>query len=124
MITDILVAGIPMLILAADDDDQINGLLMQESRKTDRSKTKHSKWARKEYFAIFGEKGRTIAQAVKAETGAREEQVNSVMALFLPTFVDVIEEENPPDEEVLADIFHEEAEEIRSDNLLAAESQF
>jgi hypothetical protein len=117
-INSILATGIPMMVVVAADDAQISDLLFEESRKKDRSKTKHRKYARKDYFSIFGKKGHTINRAVIAETDAKEGDINDVMALFLPTFVDVIEEENPLDGEALAELFRTDAEEIRSDSFL------
>ena len=118
-ISSILVTGIPMMIVVAADDAQISDLLFEESRKKDRSKAKHRKFARKDYFNIFGKAGHTINRAVIAETEAKEGDINDVMALFLPTFVDVIEEENPLDVEALTELFRTDAEEIRSDNFMA-----
>ena len=115
-VDSVLLAGIPMMTAVAAADPQITDRLFLESKKQNRSKAKHRKYAVKDYFTMFGDKGRPMTQAIAAETGASEGDVNGVLALYMPTFVDAIEEENPPDDETLADLFHADAEEARSEN--------
>jgi len=115
-VSSILVAGIPMMTAVAADDPQITGRLFLESKKTDRSKTKKIQYAVKDYFTLFGDKGRPLTQTVAAQTGAREGDVNNVMGLFLPIFVDAIEEEHPRDEEALGELFRADVDEAKSDS--------
>jgi hypothetical protein len=44
------------------------------------------------------------------------------MGLFLPIFVDAIEEEHPRDEEELAQLFREDMEEVKSDSPVFADT--
>ena len=114
-ITDILVAGIPMMVSIAADDVQITGRLFEESKKKDRSKTKHREYAVRDFLAIFGEKAPTMSEAITAETGANKGDIYNVMGLFLPTFVDAIEEEKPQDDTALAELFRADADEAESE---------
>ena len=115
-VDSVLLAGIPMMTAVAAADPLITDRLFLESKKQGRQKAKHRKYAVKDYFAMFGDKGRPMTQAVAAETGASEGDVNGVLALYLPTFVDAIEAENPPNDEALADLFHADAEEATSES--------
>jgi hypothetical protein len=112
-ITDILVAGIPMMVSVAADDTQISGRLFEESKKKDRSKTQHREYAVRDFLTVFGEKAPTMSEYITAETGASKGDIYNVMGLFLPIFLDAIEEENPQDDKALAELFRADADEAR-----------
>lgn len=114
-VNKILVAGIPMMAAVAADDEHVAQRLYNESNNPQRSRTKHRKYAVKDYFMIFGDKGRPLTQAVAGQTGASEGDVNNVLGLFLPTFIDAIEEEHPQGEAALAGVFRADAAEARRD---------
>ncbi|MFL7868413.1 MAG: hypothetical protein AB8I58_06265 [Anaerolineales bacterium] len=121
-VSRILVAGIPMMTAVAADDPQIAERLFSESKKKDRSKTKKLQYAVKDYFTLFGDRGLPLTKTVAAQTGDQVGDVNNVMGLFLPIFVDAIEEEHPRDEEELAQLFREDMEEVKSDSPVFADT--
>ena len=55
-------------------------------------------------------------EAIAEEAGLTYGDVNVVMALFLPTYVDAIEEENPQSEEDLAEMFRADTDHARSES--------
>lgn len=116
-ITNILLVGIPKMILFAADDTQITGRLFEESQKKDRNKTKHREYAVRDFLTIFGDKAPTMSQAITAKMGAGKADIYNVLGLFLPTFVDVIEEENPQNDEELADLFRAEVDAAKGKSL-------
>lgn len=109
----ILSVGIPMMTIVAADDPKVTDLLFKESKKKGRDKKKSKKEAEKGFFDIFGDKGHKMNKAIAEESGATEEEVDGVMSLFLPTFVDAIAEEEPQDEKALGKMFKKEEEEIK-----------
>ena len=109
-ITDILVAGIPIMVSVAADDVQITGRLFEESKKKDRSKTKHREYAVRDFLTIFGEEAPTMSEVITAETGASKGDIYNVLGLFLPTFLDAVEEENLQDDTALAELFRADAD--------------
>ena len=115
-VSSVVVLGVPMMTSIAADDPEITGLLYQESKKKNRVKKPHRKFATKDFFTIFGEKGRSMNEAIAGEAGVNYGDVNVVMALFLPTYVDAIEEENPQSEEELAEMFRADADQVKSDS--------
>jgi hypothetical protein len=115
-VNSVLVLGVPMMTAIAADDPEITGLLYKESKKNDRVKKPHRKFATKDFFAIFGGKGRSMNEAIAEEAGLTYGDVNVVMALFLPTYVDAIEEENPHSEEALSEMFRADADQAKSDS--------
>ena len=102
-----------MMVSIAADDTQITGRLFEESKKKDRSKTKHREYAVRDFLTIFGDKAPTMSEYITAETGASKGDIYNVMGLFLPIFLDAIEEENPQDDKALAELFRADADEAR-----------
>lgn len=110
----ILSVGIPMMTFMAADDPQITDLLFKESKKKDRKKTKNKKEAESNYFSIFGkDKAEKMNKAIAEETGTTEEEVNGVMSMFTPYFVDAIAEEDPKDAGALHKLFKDDTEEAK-----------
>lgn len=112
-IARILAVGIPMMTWVASDDPKITDLLFKESKKKDRKKDKSRKEAEEDFFSIFGEKGHTMNKLIAEEADATEEEVNGVMSLFMPTFLDGIAAEEPKDSGALGKMFGKEAEEAK-----------
>jgi hypothetical protein len=115
-VSSVVVLGVPMMTSVAADDPEITGLLYEESKKKNRVKKPHRKFATKDFFTIFGEKGRSMNEVIAGEAGVNYGEVNVVMALFLPTYVNAIEEENPQGKEELAEIFRADADQAKSDS--------
>jgi hypothetical protein len=113
MVNSILAVGVPMMIMAGGEDPSITDRLFGQSKKKDRKKDKGRKEAEGDFFNIFGDKGHAMNKAIAEETGATEDQVNGVMGLFLPTFVDGIAEEEPEDAGALNKMFKQESEEVK-----------
>jgi hypothetical protein len=118
-IVKILSVGIPMMTFMLSDDPDITDLLFKESKKKDRKKKKSKKEAEKDYFNMFGEKGKKMNKAIAEEADATEEEVNGVMSLFMPSFVDAIEEEDPEDSKALGKMFKKESDEMKKEPSLA-----
>jgi hypothetical protein len=110
----VITTGIPRMVIVTADNPEIVDLLFKESRNEQRSKVKDRKMAVLEFFSIFGADGRAMNEAIAADTGAQYADVNGVMALFLPTFVDAIEEEAVKDPLALRTLFRVEAQEIQA----------
>jgi hypothetical protein len=105
------------MIIVAADDTQITALLYEESQKKDRSKAKHREYAVRDFLTTFGDKAPIMSQAITTETRANKADIYNVLGLFLPTFVDVIEETvieetGPQNDQELAQLFRAEAGEI------------
>lgn len=113
LVGKILFAGIPMMTFLAADDPKITDLLFKESKKKDRKKKKSRKEAEDDFFNIFGDKGHRMNKAITEETGATEEEVNGVMGLFMPAFIDAIAEEEPEDSKALGNLFREDVDEVK-----------
>ncbi len=109
----ILSVGIPMMGLLAADDPKITDALFKESKKKNRKKDKNKDEAEKDFFNIFGDKGKKMNKEIAEETGATEEEVNGVMSLFMPSFIDAIAEEDPKDEKALGKLFKDDTEEAK-----------
>jgi Bacterial protein of unknown function (DUF937) len=113
LIGKVLSVGIPMMTFLAADDPKISDLLFKDSKKKGRKKDKGRKDAEKDFFNIFGDKGHKMNKEIAKETGATEDEVNGIMSLFLPTFVDAIEEEDPQDAKGLGKLFKSDEEEVK-----------
>lgn len=107
----ILAVGLPMMTFLLADDPKISDLFFKESKKKGRDK-KNKKEAEDEFFKIFGDKGKKMNKAIAKETGATEEEVNGVMSLFLPSFMDAVDEEGPEDAGALNKMFKSATEQI------------
>lgn len=114
LVGKILAVGIPMMTFSAAKDPTVADLLFKESKKKDRKKKKKSKKeAENDYFSLFGkDKAKKMNKAIAKEAGATEDEVNDVMSLFTPLFVDAIAEEEPEDVSVLQTLFKREEEEV------------
>ncbi len=113
MFDGILGVGIPMMMFIAADDPQITDLLFKESKKKNRKQPKNQKEAEDEFFNIFGDKGHAMNKAIAEETGASEDDVNGVMGLFMPSFIDAVAEEEPEDANALGKMFGKESKEAK-----------
>ncbi len=109
----ILSVGIPMMTIVASEDKGITDLLFKESKKKKKGGKKDKKEAEENYFNIFGDKGKKMNKEIAKETGSTEKEVNGVMSLFMPTFVDGIAEEEPEDAGALGKIFKAGEEEVK-----------
>jgi hypothetical protein len=110
----ILAVGIPMMTFLAADDPKVSDLLFKESKKKDRKKDKSKKEAEADYFHLFGkDKAQKMNKAIAEETGTTEDEVNGVMSLFTPFFVDAVAEEDPEDAGALGKLFKSESEDAK-----------
>lgn len=82
-------------------------------QKQNRGKDRGREESEQHFFNIFGDKGRKMNKEIADETGATEEEVNGIMASFLPTFESVIAEEDPKDEKKLMKMFRKDADHAR-----------
>lgn len=109
-IARVLSVGVPMMAWVASDDPSITDLLFKESKKKDSRKNKDRKEAEDDFFNIFGDKGHTMNKLIAEEADATEEEVNGIMSLFMPTFLDGIAAEEPKDSGSLNKMFKKETE--------------
>jgi hypothetical protein len=109
----VLMVGVPMMIFAGSEDEGIAGRLFGNSKKKDKKKEKSRKEAEDDYFQVFGDKGHKMNKAIADVTGAKEEEVDGIMGLFLPTFEDAIAEEELEDAGALQKMFRREADDAK-----------
>ena len=110
----ILGVGIPMMTFLAADDPKVTDLLFKESKKKDRKKDKSQKEAESDYFRLFGkDNAAKMNKGIAEETGATEDEVNGVMSLFTPFFVDAVAEEEPADAGALGMMFKKDEEDVK-----------
>ena len=112
MVNSILAVGIPMMMFAGADDPTISDKIFGESKKKDKKKDKGRKEAEDDFFNIFGDKGHAMNKAIAEETGATEDEVNGVMGLFMPTFLQGVSEEEPESAGALNNMFNESKKEV------------
>jgi len=110
-VLNILGVGIPMMTFLAAGDPSISNLLFDDSKKKDKKKSQ--KESEDDFFNIFGDKGRAMNKEIAKETGSTEEEVNGVMGLFMPTFIDDIAAEEPQDGAALNKMFKQETEDAK-----------
>jgi hypothetical protein len=109
----VLEAGIPSMIFAGAEDEGVAKRLFSSSKDKDRGKERSREESEKHFFNIFGDKGRKMNKEIAAETGATEAEVDGIMSAFLPTFENVIAEEDPKDEKKLMKMFRKDADHAR-----------
>jgi len=110
----ILAVGIPMMTVLTAEDPKVTDLIFKDSKKKDRKKNKSKKEAESDYFRLFGkDKAQKMNKAIAKETGTTEDEVNGVMSLFTPFFVDAVAEEEPEDANALGKLFKQEEEEVK-----------
>jgi hypothetical protein len=109
----VLEAGIPSMIFAGAEDEGIAKRLFHSAKDKGRGKDQSREESEKRFFDIFGDKGRKMNREIAAETDATEEEVDSIMGAFLPTFEGVIAEEDPKDEKKLMKMFRKDADHAR-----------
>jgi hypothetical protein len=109
----VLEAGIPSMIFAGAEDEGIAKRLFHSAKDKGRDKDHSPEVSEKRFFDIFGEKGRKMNKEIAAETGATEKEVDGIMSAFLPTFENVIAEEDPKDEKALMKMFRKDADHAR-----------
>ncbi|MFN2203023.1 MAG: hypothetical protein ACK2UO_17620 [Caldilineaceae bacterium] len=109
----VLMVGLPMMVFAGAEDEGIAGRLFGDSKKKDRKKDKSRKEAEDDYFRVFGDKGHKMNKAIANATGAKEEEVDGIMGMFLPTFEDAIAEEEVEDAGMLQKMFRSEADDAK-----------
>lgn len=102
----ILAVGIPMMTVIAADDKKITDNLFKASKKKDRDD-------KNGFFDIFGDKGHKMSKAIAEEAGATEDEVNGVMNMFMPIFLDGIAEEEPEDAEGLGKMLKKDSEDVQ-----------
>lgn len=114
LVGKVLMAGVPMMMLAGADDPGIGGKLFGNAKKKNKkNKKKDRKEAEKDYFDVFGDKGHEMNKAIAEESGATEEEVDGIMGMFLPTFEEAIAEEDPKDEAAMSKMFRDETDEVK-----------
>jgi hypothetical protein len=109
----VIEAGIPSMIFAGAEDEGVAKRLLNSAKDQDRGKGRSREESKKHFSNVFGDKGRKMNREIAAETGATEEEVNGIMATFLPTFESVIAEEDPKDEKKLMKMFRKDADHAR-----------
>lgn len=114
LIGKILSVGIPMMTVFAAEDPKVTDLLFKESKKKNRQKKKNKKEAEDDYFRLFGrDNAKKMNKAIAKESGATEDEVDGVMSLFTPFFVDAIADEEPEDAGMLGKLFKKESDDVK-----------
>ena len=113
LVDRVLEAGIPSMIFAGAEDEGIARRLFSSSKDEGRGKNRSREESEKHFFDIFGDKGRKMNKEIAAETGATEQEVGGILSSFLPTFENVIAEEDPKDEKKLMKMFRKDADHAR-----------
>ncbi|MEJ2523072.1 MAG: hypothetical protein P8080_09360 [Gammaproteobacteria bacterium] len=106
-------AGIPSMIFAGAEDEGVAKRLFHSSKDKGKDRNRTREESEKHFFNIFGDKGRKMNREIAEETGATQEEVKGILATFLPTFEDVIAEEDPKDEKHLMKVFRKDADHAR-----------
>jgi hypothetical protein len=109
----VIEAGIPSMIFAGAEDEGIAKRLFDSSKDKRKDTDRSREEPEKHFFNIFGDKGRKMNREIAAETGATEKEVDDIMSAFLPTFENVIAEEDPKDEKKLMNMFRKDADHAR-----------
>jgi hypothetical protein len=107
----VLMVGVPMMIFAGSEDEGIADGLFRGSKKKDKKKDR--KEAEKHYFDVFGDKGHKMNKSIADMTGAKEEEVDGIMSMFLPEFEKSIDEEDVEDAGALQKLFRKEADDAK-----------
>lgn len=105
----ILAVGIPMMTVVAADDKKITDNIFHASKKKDRDE-------KNGFFSIFGNKASKMSKAIAKEADATEEEVNGVMNMFMPKFLDGIAEEEPEDAEGLGKLLKKDSEKVHKES--------
>ena len=110
----ILGIAIPMITFFTADDPSISNLLFEDSKKRKKGDRMTPEEGEKEFFNVFGDKGRWMSKSIAKMTDSTEEDVNGVLGMTMSVMETGLSgwiREDDVDEEEFNRRFKEEAEE-------------
>ena len=113
--------AIPMITFVTADDPSISSMLFKDSKKKNKKRKDSKKKglfskeeSEKEFFDVFGEKGKKMSKFIAKETDTTEEEVNGVLGMTMSVMeygLGRVIEEDDVDEKGFNNLFKAEAEE-------------